>query len=120
MKKKLPLSELGSTLISLIKSHPELKMGDVGKYALGITYANFQKRLKTNNIKLDELEKLVNYLQLEIQVSIDDMDFSNTPTRPSDMEDELERRQKIMDLQEKVIQLQDKLQKYQTKEDKNE
>ncbi len=97
-------------LITYIKEESPYTMGDVARQTLGITYSNFQKRLSKNNIKLYELEKILTYLGLEIHISLGKMKFSNAVTSPTNYEEQLAQKDRVLELQEKIIYLQEKLQ----------
>ena len=112
MNKQLPLDNLGQSLVSYIKEQSPYTLAEVAKNTLGITYSNFQKRLSKNKIKMFELQEILSFLQLEIQITIGDMTFQNGPPSNSDYERVLAQKDKMLQLQDKIIQLQDELQVY--------
>ncbi|MEM6628552.1 MAG: hypothetical protein AAF694_02720 [Bacteroidota bacterium] len=112
MNKQLPLDDLGQSLVSYIKEQSPYTLAEVAKSTLGITYSNFQKRLSKNKIKMFELQEILNFLQLEIQITIGDMTFQNGPPSSSDYEKVLAQKDKMLQLQDRIIQLQDELQTY--------
>lgn len=122
MEKRLAFEQIGWELIRYIKEESPYTMAEVADKTLGITYANFQRRLSKNNIKLYELEKVLNFLQLDLSLSIGETTFQNTSPGPTDYEAQLAQQDRLLQLQDKIIQLQERLQEYQTKrlKDKDE
>jgi len=116
MESRLVLDKLGETLVKYIKEKSPYTLAEVARSTLGITYSNFQKRLSKNNIKLHELQKILNFLQLEITVSVGDMTFQSAPVTSTDYEEILAQKDKVLQLQDKIIQLQEELQEYRKKE----
>ncbi|MEM6765732.1 MAG: hypothetical protein AAF655_12425 [Bacteroidota bacterium] len=114
MSTEYRLENLGKEIIQIIKQHPGLTMAEVAEKTLNITYANFQKRLSKNNIKLAELAQILDFLNIEFEITLGDKQFSSQPSSPKNYEVELAHRERIMELQEKIILLQEELQdKYQ-------
>lgn len=118
MKQSISIHELGSWLLTYIKKHPKHTLGKTSSATLNITYGNFQKRLAKNNIKLAELQKILDYLELEINISIGDTEFRSDQEEyiappPVDYEKLIQQNERVIKLQEKVISLQEKLQQQQ-------
>ncbi|MEM7509964.1 MAG: hypothetical protein AAF388_03465 [Bacteroidota bacterium] len=114
MSAEYKLENLGNEIIHFIKKHPTLTMAEVAEKTLGITYANFHKRLSRNNIKLDELVQILDFLGIEFSFNLGDKQFSSQTVSPKNYEVELAHKERIMELQEKIILLQEELQeKYQ-------
>ena len=116
MEKNLPLDQLGEALLTYIKKQSPYTLAQVAERTLGITYNNFQKRLSKNNIRLSELEGILKFLELEVRLEMGEMTFVNQAPTSIDYEDQLARRDKIVELQDKIIQLQEKLQAYNQKD----
>lgn len=73
----LPLSKITSFLYDYIKNSKDFSLQKVAQEAMGLQYQNFHKRLRANNLKIEELEKIVSYLGLDINITLGDMSFSN-------------------------------------------
>lgn len=110
MQKKSPLNKLGKVLHAYIKDESPHSITEVGKNALGITYANFHNRLSDNNLRMYELEKVLDYLGLEATITIGNMVFQNSeedkePNPLVDYDDRMEKEDRILSLEEQQLQL---------------
>jgi len=121
MNAKLAIDELGATLVKYIKEQSPYTLAEVADRTLGITYSNFQKRLSKNNIKLHELKQILEFLEIDIQITIADMTFQrDNPSQPSQLsptnyEELIAQKDRLLQLQDKIIQLQEELETYRKK-----
>ncbi len=115
METQLEMEKLGETLVKYIKEESPYTLAEVASRTLGITYSNFQKRLSRNNIKIYELQQILDFLQLEITISLGNMSFQSKPNSPVNYEEMLAQKDRVLRLQDKIIQLQEELNDYRRK-----
>ncbi|RMG27268.1 MAG: hypothetical protein D6730_07600 [Bacteroidetes bacterium] len=105
MQKNIPLSKLGETLKAYIKENKAHNLTEVGQKTLGITYQNFQKRLSKNNLRIYELEQILDYLGLEVQLTIGEMQFGGKPAAGVNYDERLAEEERLLMLEEEQVKL---------------
>jgi len=112
MKDNYSFEELGEAISDFINESPGLKVGEVGQKVLGIHPTNVSKRLRSNNLKIKEVAKLAEYLDLEIKLELGPIRLSSNPS--IDQHQYIDVQSKLIAAMEQVNTLQEELAEYKT------
>lgn len=109
MKSSYQIKDLGLALKHFILNNTDITLTDVAENAIGIHKVSLYRRLNDNNIKIAEAQKIADYANIAVTVTVESMEISNVNQEATNYKELLKANSKIIELQEQIIELQDKL-----------
>jgi len=104
-----PLSEIGPYLLNFIKKKSTLSVQKVAEETLGLHTSNFSGRLSRNNLKLEEVETITNYLGLSLEIKIGEMTTSTEVSKEPNLAQYAIMAERVIKLLDENSKLKDQL-----------